>query len=194
MRILSYRDRQHRRGITTMLYGLMLPCFFGVIALAVDLSVVVPLYDEEENVGPMMPELLQVLDGLPLSSEVILVDDGSTDQTAARARQWCHHDPRIRLIELRRNFGQTAAISAGFDHARGRVVIQMDGDLQNDPRDIPGLLAKLEDASAKAAEVIWTLGRSTLNRRSSLPVPMSQSWMVWPIDGSPTPLPGMCCM
>jgi glycosyltransferase involved in cell wall biosynthesis len=110
-----------------------------------DLSVVVPLYNEEENVESLLLELLQVLDGLPLSSEVILVDDGSTDQTAMLARQWCQHDPRVHLIEFRRNFGQTAAISAGFDHARGRVVTLMDGDLQNDPNDIPRLLAKLDE-------------------------------------------------
>ena len=110
-----------------------------------DLSVVVPLYDEEENVDPTMRELLDVLDGLELSSEVLLVDDGSRDETAALARHWCELDPRVRLIEFRRNFGQTAVLVAGFDHARGRVVVAMDGDQQNDPRDIPRLLAKLDE-------------------------------------------------
>jgi glycosyltransferase involved in cell wall biosynthesis len=110
-----------------------------------DLSVVVPLYDEEDNVDAVVRELLGVLDGLELSSEVVLVDDGSRDQTAARARLWCQLDPRVRLIEFRRNFGQTAALSAGFDHARGQVVVAMDGDQQNDPHDIPGLLAKLNE-------------------------------------------------
>jgi len=79
------------------------------------------------------------------SSEVVLIDDGSTDQTAARARRWCQRDPRVRLIEFRRNFGQTAALCAGFDHARGRVVVAMDGDQQNDPHDIPRLLMKLDE-------------------------------------------------
>jgi glycosyltransferase involved in cell wall biosynthesis len=110
-----------------------------------DLSVVVPLYDEEENVDPTMRELLDVLDGLELSSEVVLVDDGSRDQTAALARRWCELDPRVRLIEFRRNFGQTAALVAGFDHARGRAVVAMDGDQQNDPHNIPRLLAKLDE-------------------------------------------------
>jgi glycosyltransferase involved in cell wall biosynthesis len=110
-----------------------------------DLSVVVPLYDEEENVDPVIRELLDVLDGLELSSEVVLVDDGSRDQTAARASRWCQRDPRVRLIEFRRNFGQTAALSAGFDHARGRVIVAMDGDQQNDPHDIPRLLTKLDE-------------------------------------------------
>ena len=112
-------------------------------ARTLDLSVVVPLYDEEDNVDPVVRELLDVLDGMELSSEVVLVDDGSRDQTAARASRWCHRDLRVHLIELRRNFGQTAALSAGFDHARGRVVVAMDGDQQNDPRDIPRLLRKL---------------------------------------------------
>jgi glycosyltransferase involved in cell wall biosynthesis len=106
---------------------------------------VVPLYDEEENVDPTMRELLDVLDGLELSSEVVLVDDGSRDRTAALARRWCEVDPRVRLIEFRRNFGQTAALVAGFDHARGQVVVAMDGDQQNDPHDIPRLLAKLDE-------------------------------------------------
>jgi glycosyltransferase involved in cell wall biosynthesis len=110
-----------------------------------DLSVVIPLYDEEDNVDPVLSELLDVLDGLPLSSEVVLVDDGSTDQTVERARRWCKRDPRVHVIEFRRNFGQTAALSAGFDHARGRVIVAMDGDQQNDPRDIPKLLAKLDE-------------------------------------------------
>lgn len=114
-------------------------------APSLGLSVVVPLYDEEDNVDLVVRELLDVLDSMNLTSEVVLVDDGSRDQTAARARRWCRRDPRVRLIELRRNFGQTAALSAGFDHACGRVVVAMDGDQQNDPRDIPGLLTKLDE-------------------------------------------------
>ena len=114
-------------------------------ARTLDLSVVVPLYDEEDNVDPVMRELLEVLDQMELSSEVVLVDDGSKDQTVARARRWCQRDPRVRVIELRRNFGQTAALSAGFDHARGEVIVAMDGDQQNDPHDIPRLLSKLDE-------------------------------------------------
>jgi glycosyltransferase involved in cell wall biosynthesis len=110
-----------------------------------DLSVVIPLCDEEQNIDSVARELLEVLDELPLSSEVVLVDDGSQDHTAALARRWSQRDPRFRLIEFRRNFGQTAALSAGFDHARGQVIVAMDGDLQNDPHDIPQLLAKLEE-------------------------------------------------
>ena len=110
-----------------------------------DLTVVVPLYDEEENVDPMVAELLGVLDTMPQPAEVILVDDGSRDHTGDRALAWHHRDPRVRVIQFRRNFGQTAAISAGFRYARGRTVVPMDGDQQNDPRDLPRLLAAIDE-------------------------------------------------
>jgi glycosyltransferase involved in cell wall biosynthesis len=111
----------------------------------IDLSVVVPLYREEENVDFAVSELLEVLDAMPQSAEVILVDDGSPDATGAMALAWHERDPRVRVIQFRRNFGQTAAISAGFRHARGEVVVLMDGDQQNDPHDLPRLLAKMDE-------------------------------------------------
>jgi glycosyltransferase involved in cell wall biosynthesis len=109
-----------------------------------DLTVVVPLYNEEENVDPAVEELLAVLDTMPQSAEVILVDDGSRDSTGDRVLAWHRRDPRVRVIQFRRNFGQTAAISAGFHYARGRTVVPMDGDQQNDPRDLPRLLERME--------------------------------------------------
>jgi glycosyltransferase involved in cell wall biosynthesis len=111
----------------------------------VDLSVVIPLYNEEESIDLAVEEVLGLLSELPLSSELILVNDGSTDATGAKARAWHDTDPRVKVIEFRRNFGQTAGISAGFEHAVGKVVVVMDGDQQNDPADIPTLLAALED-------------------------------------------------
>jgi glycosyltransferase involved in cell wall biosynthesis len=110
-----------------------------------DLTVVVPLYKEEENIDFAVAELLEVLDAMPQSAEVILVDDGSPDATGAMALAWHERDPRVRVIQFRRNFGQTAAISAGFRHARGEVVVLMDGDQQNDPHDLPKLLAKMDE-------------------------------------------------
>ena len=103
----------------------------------VDLSVVIPLYNEEESIDPAVEEVLGVLTTLPLSFELILVNDGSTDSTGAKALAWHEFDARVKVIEFRRNFGQTAGISAGFDYAAGRVVVVMDGDQQNDPADIP---------------------------------------------------------
>jgi len=111
----------------------------------VDLSVVIPLYNEEDSIDPAVAEVLGVLDNLALRSELILVNDGSTDDTGAKALAWHRADARVKVIELRRNFGQTAGMSAGFDYAAGRVVVVMDGDQQNDPADIPSLLAALEE-------------------------------------------------
>ncbi|MBA3346021.1 MAG: glycosyltransferase family 2 protein [Gemmatimonadales bacterium] len=109
-----------------------------------DLSVVAPLYNESDNVLPLVEWILQALDGYPGKFEVILVDDGSRDGTWARIAS-AAADPRVRGLRLGRNVGQTAAMMAGFDHSRGRVIVSLDGDLQNDPRDIPALLAKLDD-------------------------------------------------
>ncbi|NNE44457.1 MAG: glycosyltransferase family 2 protein [Gemmatimonadetes bacterium] len=107
-------------------------------------SIVVPMFNEIENVEPFVREVTKVLDESPRTIEVILVDDGSWDGTAARLREIPAADPRFRVILFRRNFGQTAAMSAGFDHARGDVIVAMDGDLQNDPRDLEGLVRKIE--------------------------------------------------
>ena len=115
------------------------------VTSTLDLSVVIPLYNEEESIDLAVEEVLGVLSGLPLTSELILVNDGSTDATGEKAQAWHEADPRVRVIDFRRNFGQTAGISAGFEHANGRVVVVMDGDRQNDPADIPTLLAALED-------------------------------------------------
>src|SRR5262245_39690884 len=106
------------------------------------ISVVVPVYNEEANVRELHARLAG---SLGQEAEFIFVDDGSTDQTYERLVDIARCDARVRLIRFRRNFGQTAALSAGIDHARGRIIVPMDGDLQNDPRDIPRLLAKLDE-------------------------------------------------
>src|SRR5215831_779058 len=117
----------------------------GVAAAGCDLTVVVPFFEEEESIRPFFDELLPVLDGLGLAAEVVAIDDGSGDATFARLAEVHARDARVRVIRFRRNFGQTAALAAGFSHARGRTIVTMDGDLQNDPRDIPRLLAKLDE-------------------------------------------------
>lgn len=106
-------------------------------------SVVVPLYNEEDSVGPLVDAVRSAL-GSAIAWELVLVDDGSRDATADRVSELAQADPRIRLIRLARNYGQTQAMQAGFDAARGEAVVSMDGDLQNDPEDIPRLLAALE--------------------------------------------------
>jgi glycosyltransferase involved in cell wall biosynthesis len=110
-----------------------------------ELSVVIPVYNEADNVAELHRQLTAALEGLKRPYEVLLVDDGSTDGTLARLVEIETADPRVRVLRLRRNFGQTAAFSAGFDHARGDVVVTSDGDLQNDPADIPRLLARLDE-------------------------------------------------
>jgi glycosyltransferase involved in cell wall biosynthesis len=107
------------------------------------ISVIVPVYNEELNVDEVHARLAEVLQGGDV--EFIFVDDGSTDRTAERLAALANQDPRVNVIRLRRNFGQTAALSAGIDHARGGIIVPIDGDMQNDPRDIPRLLAKLNE-------------------------------------------------
>lgn len=106
-------------------------------------SVVVPVYNEALNVDEMYDRVASVLK--QENAEFIFVDDGSTDDTVARLRAIARRDERVKLVRFRRNFGQTAALSAGIDHARGDIIVPIDGDLQNDPQDIPRLLAKLDE-------------------------------------------------
>ncbi len=107
-------------------------------------SVVVPLYNEEENLAPLIDELLPVLDNFGHDCELLLVNDGSKDRTGPLATELSKRDKRIRVIHLRHNVGQTAAMMAGFDNARGDVIVPIDGDLQNDPADIPRLVEMLD--------------------------------------------------
>jgi glycosyltransferase involved in cell wall biosynthesis len=115
------------------------------MSLRPTLSVVIPLYNEAENVDDLHRQLTESLDPMGVPYEMILVDDGSTDGTTRRLVDLERRDARVRVLRLRRNFGQTAAFSAGFDHARGSIVVTSDGDLQNDPRDIPRLVQKLDE-------------------------------------------------
>lgn len=112
--------------------------------MGVELSVVIPAYNEEESVGPLYEELREVLSASGRSYEIIFVDDGSTDATFERLRALHEQDPTVKIVKFRSNFGQSAAMKAGFDHAGGEVIVTMDADLQNDPHDIPRLLEKME--------------------------------------------------
>jgi glycosyltransferase involved in cell wall biosynthesis len=109
------------------------------------LSIVVPVYNEEVNIEPLLARIAAVLPTLPAPHEVIVVDDGSRDSTVAKALVAGKAYPWLKLVELRRNFGQHAATYAGFDTATGDIVITLDGDLQNDPADIPKLLEKMKE-------------------------------------------------
>ncbi len=109
------------------------------------LSVVIPAYNEEENIPLLYEKLKRVLDELGKGYEVIFIDDGSEDKTFQILRNIAQKDGKIKVIRFRRNYGQTAAMYAGFEHARGEVIVTIDADLQNDPEDIPVLLTKIEE-------------------------------------------------
>ncbi len=120
-----------------------LPCVLPLRPVA-SVSIVVPMYNERDNVNRLYDALLPTLTSLRLPFEIVLIDDGSTDGTTTLLRELASRDTRVKLIQFRRNFGQTAAMNAGLHHATGDAIVLMDGDLQNDPTDIPMMLAKLE--------------------------------------------------
>jgi glycosyltransferase involved in cell wall biosynthesis len=110
-----------------------------------EVSVLVPVRDEAATVGELAARVASVLDELGKSFEILFIDDGSRDGTPARIREARSRDARVKLVRLRRNFGKAAALCAGFDHSSGQVIITMDGDLQDDPDEIPRFLAALEE-------------------------------------------------
>lgn len=110
-----------------------------------DLSLVIPVYNEVENVRPLLDEITAALADQHLDYEIIFVDDGSNDGSFELLKTLYQADDRVVVIRFRRNHGQTAAFAAGFDHARGRLILTLDADRQNDPADIPKLLAKIDE-------------------------------------------------
>ncbi len=110
-----------------------------------DFSIVVPIYNEEDNIAALYQSITSALSADRFTYEIILVDDGSADGSFAALKMLAARDERVKVIRFRRNFGQTAAMSAGFDAASGDIIIPMDGDLQNDPADIPRLIDKLNE-------------------------------------------------
>ncbi len=112
--------------------------------MSTDISVVIPLYNEAPNVGELYDELTAALGAVGRSYELILVDDGSRDETYRLLAELHAKDRRVSVVRLRRNFGQTAAFAAGFSRADGSIIVTMDGDLQNDPHEIPAMLGRLE--------------------------------------------------
>lgn len=109
------------------------------------LSVVVPIYNEQENIGLLHGELTRALEPTGMSYELLFVDDGSRDASVARLSELAAADAQVRVLRFRRNYGQTSAMQAGLEHARGDVIVTIDGDLQNDPADIPMMVAKLDE-------------------------------------------------
>ncbi|HSE42097.1 MAG TPA: glycosyltransferase family 2 protein, partial [Acidobacteriota bacterium] len=110
-----------------------------------ELSIVVPVYNEQENLEDLIAAINSAMENFKDDYEIVLVDDGSTDDSFEILKRLARNNPRMRVIRFGINYGQTAAISAGFNHSRGRILITMDADLQNDPQDIPALIQKMEE-------------------------------------------------
>lgn len=147
-----------------------------------DLSIIVPLYNEEENVAPLYEAIDQVMQTLELRYEVLFVDDGSSDKTVAHAARFAEKDKRLRVIKFRKNYGQTAAMAAGIDHAKGKIIITMDGDLQNDPRDIPNFIEKINENYDIV--VGWRYNRQDKLITRKIPSRVA-NWLIGKVTGVP---------
>lgn len=149
---------------------------------SIDLSVVAPLYNEEESVALLYERISGALSTTELDYEIILVDDGSSDRTLEIASALTASDPRLRVVEFRANYGQTPAMAAGIDLARGGIIATMDGDLQNDPRDIPVMLNEMDDETDMV--VGWRK-----NRQDKLITRKVPSWIANRLIGKVTGVP-----
>jgi glycosyltransferase involved in cell wall biosynthesis len=147
-----------------------------------DVSIIVPLYNEQDNVARVCAATHEALAGMRRSYELVLVDDGSSDGTYAAAAAIARDDPRVRFIVLARNSGQTAAMAAGMAHARGKYLVTMDGDLQNDPRDIPLLVDTLEQGYDLVAG--WRMKRQDKLVTRKIPSRIA-NWLIGKITGIP---------
>jgi glycosyltransferase involved in cell wall biosynthesis len=147
-----------------------------------DLSIIVPLYNEEDSVRPLYNAIVKSVRHLRLDYEILFVDDGSKDNTIPEALKLAENDRHLRIIKFRRNYGQTPAMAAGIDHARGNYLVTMDGDLQNDPDDIPRLLEKLDEGYDIA--VGWRHKRQDKLITRKIPSRIA-NWLIGKITGVP---------
>lgn len=146
------------------------------------LSVIVPLYNEEESIEPLYLAISSAMSQVPQSYEIIFINDGSSDRTFDKAYQLSLKDKNIRVIDLRQNYGQTPAMAAGIDHAQGEILITMDGDLQNDPSDIPAMIDVL--LSGYDIVVGWRHKRQDKLITRKLPS-LVANWLIGKVTGVP---------
>jgi len=146
----------------------------------IDISIVVPVLDEEKSIEPLYSSIKGVMDAIGKEYEILFVDDGSTDGTFDVLSKISGQDSRTKVIRFRRNFGQTAAMSAGFDYSRGDIIITMDGDLQNDPKDIPRLLEKI-DAGYDVVSG-WRINREDKLLSRRIPSKVA-NWLIGKVTG-----------
>ena len=153
-----------------------------VPAHPINLSVIVPLYNEQESVRPLYEAIVRALEQLGRTFEMVFVDDGSKDDTVAIAASLARHDRRLRIVKFRRNYGQTAAMAAGIDHANGEVLVTMDGDLQNDPADIALLLEQID--AGYDMVVGWRHNRQDKLVTRKIPSRIA-NWLIGHVTGVP---------
>ena len=146
------------------------------------LSVIVPFFNEEESVAALHAAIVSAVEPLRIPFEMVFVDDGSRDRTVAIATDIARRDPRVRIVKFRRNYGQTAAMAAGIEHARGRVLVTMDGDLQNDPADIAEFLAKIDEGYDIV--VGWRHNRQDKLVSRKIPSRIA-NWLIGKVTGVP---------
>jgi len=147
-----------------------------------DLSVIVPLYNEEDSVTPLYEAIIKSVDRMDLDYEILFVDDGSKDKTVAIASELAAKDHRLRVVKFRRNYGQTPAMAAGIDNAYGKILVTMDGDLQNDPDDIPMLANKIGEGFDIV--VGWRHNRQDKLITRKIPSKIA-NWLIGKITGVP---------
>jgi glycosyltransferase involved in cell wall biosynthesis len=152
----------------------------ATVETAPEVSVVVPIYNEVESLPHLIEAIASTLDQAQLSYELICVDDGSVDGSAQLLKELASKTPNLRGVLLRRNYGQTAAMAAGFNYARGKAIVTLDGDLQNDPADIPMLLAKLEEGYDLVSG--WRKNRQDAALTRLLPSKIA-NWLIAEITG-----------
>lgn len=146
------------------------------------LSVIVPFYNEEENIKRMHAAIVAAVEPIGVPFEMVLVDDGSKDATAKLALEIAQADPRVRFVRFRRNYGQTPAMAAGIEHARGEILITMDGDLQNDPGDIQNFLEKIDEGYDIV--VGWRFNRQDKLVSRKIPSKIA-NWIIGKVTGVP---------
>jgi glycosyltransferase involved in cell wall biosynthesis len=146
------------------------------------LSVIVPFYNEQENIRRMHAAIVEAVEPLGLDFEMVFVNDGSRDRTLESAIEIARMDPRVRVVNFRRNYGQTPAMAAGIEQARGRVLVTMDGDLQNDPRDIEHFLAKIDEGYDIV--VGWRFNRQDKLVSRKIPSRIA-NWLIGKVTGVP---------
>jgi glycosyltransferase involved in cell wall biosynthesis len=149
---------------------------------ALKLSVIVPFYNEEDSIEPMHAAIVQAVEPLHISFEMVFVDDGSKDGTAQRGEAIARRDSRVRFVKFRRNYGQTAAMAAGIEYARGETLITMDGDLQNDPADIQHFLEKM----AEGYDIVVGWRHKRQDKMVSRKIPSKiANWLIGKVTGVP---------